>query len=156
MLGAVAFTAGCAGPERKLGRGLLNTTEALRGGEWRRSMEQTYLWEDTDSAYTTGFIRGINRTLARTAIGLYEVATFPLPSYGPHHSSDNRIYPDPNVRNRTSPFGGMEFSEYPSYPDSYRPNILSDSIFATDTALGFSGGDVAPMIIGSRFKIFDN
>ena len=89
-------------------------------------------------------------------ISLLTSATFPLPSYGPHLSSTNRIYPDPNVRNRTAPFGGMEFSDYPTYPDSYRPNILSDSIFATDTALGFSGGDVAPMIIGSRFKIFDN
>jgi len=25
-----------------------------------------------------------------------------------------------------------------------------------DTALGFSGGDLAPMIPGSRFRIFDN
>jgi hypothetical protein len=46
--------------------------------------------------------------------------------------------------------------EYPVYPASYKPGILSDSIFATDTALGFSGGDVAPFVPGSRFKIFDN
>ena len=45
---AVVLTTGCAGPERKLGRGIMNVTELLRGGEIRRSMEQTYLWENTD------------------------------------------------------------------------------------------------------------
>jgi putative exosortase-associated protein (TIGR04073 family) len=156
LVGAVALTAGCAGPEKKLGRGIMNVTEFARGGEIRRSMEQTYLWENTDSAYTTGFIRGMNRSLARTAIGVYEIATFPIPSYGPVLASTNRIYPDPNVRNRNFPFGGMSLSEYPTYPDSYKPGILSDSIFSTDTALGFSGGDVAPFVPGSRFRIFDN
>ncbi len=156
VLGAVALTAGCAGPEKKLGRGLNNMTEFVRGGEIRRSMEQTYLWENTDSAYTTGFIRGFNRSLTRTAIGIYEVVTFPIPTYDPLLTSTNRIYPDPNVRNRKYPFGGMVLSEHPTYPDSYKPGIVSDSIFSTDTALGFSGGDVAPMIQGSRFRIFDN
>lgn len=156
LLGAVALAAGCAGPERKLGRGMLNTTEFLRGGEIRRSMEQTYLWENTDSAYTTGFIRGFNRSVARTAIGIYEIVTFPIPSYDPVLTSTNRIYPDPNMRNRKYPFGGMVLTEFPTYPDSYRPGIMDDSIFATDTSLGFSGGDVAPMIQGSRFRIFDN
>src|SRR5438105_4287723 len=95
LLGAVALAAGCAGPERKFGRGMLNMTEFARGGESRRSMEQTYLWEDTESAYTTGFIRGFNRSVARTAIGIYEVVTFPIPTYGPVLTSTNRIYPDP-------------------------------------------------------------
>jgi putative exosortase-associated protein (TIGR04073 family) len=156
LIGAVALTAGCAGPEKKLGRGIMNVTEFARGGEIRRSMEQTHLWENTDSAYTTGFIRGFNRSLARTGIGIYEIATFPFPGYGPTATSTNRIYPDPNVRNRSFPFGGMTLSEYPAYPDSYKPGILSDSIFSTDTALGFSGGDVAPFVPGSRFRIFDN
>jgi putative exosortase-associated protein (TIGR04073 family) len=156
LAGAVVLATGCAGPEKKLGRGIMNVTEFARGGEIRRSMEQTYLWENTDSAYTTGFIRGFNRSLARTGIGIYEIVTFPFPNYDPVATSTNRIYPDPNMRNRTSPFGGMVLTEYPTYPDSYRPGVLSDSIFATDTALGFSGGDVAPMIPGSRFRIFDN
>jgi putative exosortase-associated protein (TIGR04073 family) len=156
LAGAVVLATGCAGPEKKLGRGIMNVTEFARGGEIRRSMEQTYLWENTDSAYTTGFIRGFNRSLARTGIGIYEIVTFPFPSYEPVATSTNRIYPDPNMRNRTFPFGGMVLSEHPTYPDSYRPGILSDSIFATDTALGFSGGDVAPMSPGSRFRIFDN
>ena len=156
LVAAVALTAGCAGPEKKLGRGLMNVTEFARLGEMRRSMEQTHLWENTDSAYTTGLIRGVNRSLARTAIGVYEIITFPFPSYGPNATSKDPTYPDANMRNRSYPYGGMTLSEYPVYPDSYKPGVISDSIFSTDTALGFSGGDVAPFVPGSRFRIFDN
>ena len=158
LAGAAVLLAGCAGPEKKLGRGLLNSTEFLRGGEMRRSMEQTALWENKDSAMTTGFIRGFNRSLTRTAIGVWEIATFPLPlpSYDAVLTSKSRSYPDANVRNRSYPFGGMVLTEYPTYPDNFSPSVLSDSISATDTSLGFSGGDVAPMIQGSRFRIFDN
>ena len=156
LAGAAVMAAGCAGPEKKLGRGILNATEFARGGEIRRSMEQTALWENTDAAFTTGFIRGFNRSMARTGIGLYEIVTFPFPSYEPLLTSTNRIYPDPNVRNSKYPWGGMALTEYPTYPDSYRPGIMDDSIFNTDTALGFSGGDIAPMIQGSRFRVFDN
>ena len=155
LAAALAFT-GCAGPERKLGRGMNNLTEFARGGEMRRSIEQTALWGGSSSAFTTGFIRGFNRSLARTAIGAYEVLTFPIPSYNPLLDSPDKIYPDATVRNRSYPFGGMVLSENPVYPDSFKPGLLSDSIFATDTSLGFSGGDVAPMIPGSRFHIFDN
>jgi putative exosortase-associated protein (TIGR04073 family) len=156
LAGAMALMVGCAGPEKKLGRGMLNATEFLRGGEMHRSIEQTALWENTDSAFTTGFIRGFNRSLTRTGIGIYEIATFPFPSYDPLLTSTNRIYPDPNVRNKTFPFGGMVLTEYPTYPDSYRPGLMDDAIFNTDTSLGFSGGDIAPMIPGSRFRVFDN
>src|SRR6059058_6071038 len=104
LLGAVILFSGCAGPERKFGRGVLNTTEFLRGGELRRSMEQT-VWENTDSAYTTGFIRGLNRSLVRTGIGIYEILTFPIPSYEPMLTSTNRIFPDFSMRNKTYPFG---------------------------------------------------
>jgi len=155
-LALVVILCGCAGPEQKFGRGLNNVTEFVRGGEIRRSMEQTALWEGADSAYTTGFIRGFNRSLVRTAIGAYEVVTAPFPPYGPLLTSTNRLYPDFTVRNKSYPWGGMVLPEYTVYPDAYKPGILSDSIFATDTALGFSGGDVAPMVPGSRFKIFDN
>lgn len=158
LTGAAILLAGCAGPEKKLGRGLLNSTEFLRGGEIRRSMEQTALWENSDSAMTTGIIRGFNRSVARTAIGIWEIATFPLPlpSYDASLTSPSRSYPDANVRNRSYPFGGMVLSEYPTYPDNYRPSVIADSVSATDSSLGFSGGDVAPMIQGSRFRIFDN
>lgn len=158
LAGAAVLLAGCAGPEKKLGRGLLNSTEFLRGGEMRRSMEQTALWENSDSAMTTGIIRGFNRSLARTAIGVWEIATFPLPlpSYDASFTSTSRSYPDASIRNRSYPFGGMVLSEYPTYPDNFAPSVIADSVSATDTSLGFSGGDVAPMIQGSRFRIFDN
>lgn len=133
-LGAVTLlAAGCAGPERKLGRGMLNVTEFARGGELRRSMEQTALWEGSaDAVYTTGFFRGFNRSLARTAVGAYEIATAPLPPYDP-----------------------VFLPEYPVYPDSFRPRLIGDPTFGPDANIGFSGGDVAPMIMGSRFRIFD-
>lgn len=155
LLASALFT-GCAGPEQKLGRGLNNLTEITRGGEIHRSMEQTALWENNDAAYTTGFLRGMNRTLARTGIGLYEIVTAPLPPYHPLHTPKYPLYPDNSIRNRKYPYGGMSLSEHPVYPDSYKPGLISDSIFSTDTSLGFSGGDVAPGIPGSRFRIFDN
>jgi putative exosortase-associated protein (TIGR04073 family) len=129
---AGVLLAGCAGPEQKLGRGMNNITEFARMGEMRRSVEQTGVWENTDEAYTTGAIRGFNRSLVRTAVGAYEILTFPIP-----------------------PFDPVFLPSEPVYPDSYKPNLLADPMFSPDTALGFSGGDVAPMIPGSRFRIFD-
>ena len=84
MTAALALVmGGCAGPERKLGRGMNNLTEIVRGGEMRRSIEQTALWDGANIGYTTGFVRGLSRSLARTAIGAYEIVTFPIPSYDP-------------------------------------------------------------------------
>jgi len=132
-LSAIAILeVGCAGPERKMGRGMLNVTEFARLGEIRRSMEQTALWENTDAAYASGFFHGVNRSLARTAVGAYEIVTAPFPPYDP-----------------------VFLPEYPVYPDSYRPKLIADPTFGPDAALGFSGGDVAPMVPGSRFRIFD-
>jgi putative exosortase-associated protein (TIGR04073 family) len=130
--GIVLLSVGCAGPERKFGRGFNNATEFARLGEIRRSMEQTALWDNTDAAYTTGFVRGLNRSLIRTGVGLYEIVTFPFPSYDP-----------------------IFLPEHPVYPDNYRPQRLADPTFGPDAALGFSGGDIAPMVPGSRFRIFD-
>ena len=152
---ALMFT-GCAGPERKLGRGFNNLTEIARMGEMRRSVEQTVLWDSSTAGITTGFFRGFNRTVTRTAVGVYEVATFPLPPYGPVLTPKYKLYPDPSVRTTASPWGGLKLPERPVSPDSYRPNLISDALFSTDTSLGFSGGDVAPLIPGSRFRIFDN
>ena len=130
---------GCAGPEQKLGRGLNNTFEIVRGGEFRRTIEQTALWDSPEEAYTRGVVRGFNRTLARTGIGLYEIATFPIPNGGGKYGPIATSYLDPQ----------------PVYPDSYTPKLIEDSTFATDTSIGFSGGDIAPMIPGSRFRVFD-
>ena len=155
LIAVLAFT-GCAGPERKFGRGINNFTEIARGGELRRSMEQTAIWEGPEVSYTTGFFRGLNRSVVRTAIGAYEVITAPFPPYGPMLTSTNRLYPDFSIRNTSFPWGGMVLPEDPVYSDNYRPTLISDSLFATDTSLGFSGGDVAPMVPGSRFHIFEN
>jgi len=132
---AAMLASGCANMERKFGRGMSNMYEIVRGGEMRRSVEQTALVESPEVAYTYGFFHGLNRTLVRTGIGIYEVVTAPFPPYGP-------VFTD-------------SFSVNPVYPDTYTPNLLEDSMFATDTNLGFSGGDVAPMVPGSRFRIFD-
>lgn len=132
VVAAASLGVGCAGPEAKLGRGLANATEFLRGGEMRRSIEQHSLFENPDVGSTTGVIRGFNRSVARTFYGAVEVATFPFPSYAP------KYYPVD-----------------PVYPSSYKPGLFADQLFATDTSFGFSGGDVAPMIPGSRFRVFE-
>jgi putative exosortase-associated protein (TIGR04073 family) len=139
LLSALALLAvlgsGCANVERKLGRGMANTAEIVRWGEYRRTVEQTAVFDGPPAAYGVGTVRGINRTLARTGIGLYEVITCPFPPYGP-------VFTD-------------HFAPGPVYPDNYRPGIMADSVFATDATLGFGGGDVAPLVPGSRFEIFE-
>ena len=135
LAGAGLMATGCANVENKFGRGMANVLEPLRLGEMRRSMEQTGLFDTPDASYTTGFIRGLNRTLARTGVGVYEIVTAPIPPYDP------------------------VFTDYlapgPVYPNSYTPNLVEDTSFSTDTNLGFAGGDVNPFIPGSRFRIFD-
>jgi len=136
LLTFTLLSAGCAGPERKFGRDVNNFFEIVRIGEVRRTVEQTAMTDGPDSAYTGGFVKGVNRSISRTFIRLYEIVTFPIPSY------------DPIATNYLTPG--------PVYPDSYQPNLIADQVFAPDTSLGFAGGDVAPMIPGSRFRIFDN
>jgi putative exosortase-associated protein (TIGR04073 family) len=132
---AGALGSGCANTEKKLGRGMSNMTEFARLGEMRRSIEQTALFEQPGGHYATGFVRGLNKTFARTGIGIYEVVTCPFPPY------------DPVCTDYLSPS--------PRYPDNYAPDVIDDSLFATDSNMGFSGGDIAPYIPGSRFKIFN-
>jgi len=148
---AALISTGCGGMERKLGRGINNTTSLIRGGELQRTVEQTALFEGADVAYTTGIIRGFNRSLASTAIGISEVITapFPTPTYDPYFFPE-RWFWDPYTRIKME-----SFSENPSYPDAYKPRLVADQTFATDSVVGFSGGDVIPFIIGSRFRIFD-
>ncbi len=132
---AGALVSGCANTEKKLGRGMSNMTEVIRLGEMRRSIEQTALFEQPGGHYATGFVRGLNKTLARTGVGIYEVITCPIPPYDPVFTD----YLSPN----------------PQYPDNYRPDIIDDTMFATDNNMGFSGGDLFPYVPGSRFKVFD-
>ena len=133
---ALLFTSGCAGPEEKLGRGVSDATEFARGGEMRRYIEQTAIFESPGAGYTVGAIRGFDHSLARTGLGLYEIITFPIPPY------------DPILTRYVKP-GTF-------YPESYRPGLISCSLFDTDTYTGFSGGDVAPWVPGCRFRVFDN
>jgi len=140
LLGAVGLLAlvgaGCAGPEQKMGRGLSNMTEIIRGGEYDRSVEQASIFGGPDVGIATGVVSGVDKTLARTGVGIYEVITAPLPPYGPVWTS----YLTPR----------------PQYPDSFRPRKWSVGMNDTDHYLGFSGGDVFPLFPGSRFRIFDN
>jgi putative exosortase-associated protein (TIGR04073 family) len=132
------LVSGCAGPEKKLGRGVNNFLEPIRLAEWQRSVEQAELYKSQDSAFNghTGMVRGFSRTMARAGLGLYEIVTFPIPSYEPIWTS----YLSPN----------------PQYPDSYKPGLPDAPTFRTDNSLGFSGGEVAPGLPGSRFRVFDN
>ena len=132
---AGALGSGCANTQTKLGRGMSNMTEIARMGEMRREIEQTGLFDQPGGHYATGFIRGLSKTFARTGVGVYEVVTAPFPPYDPVFTS----YLSPS----------------PAYPDNYRPDLIDDSMFATDTDMGFSGIDIAPYIPASRFKIFN-
>lgn len=134
LAGAVILATGCANTEQKFGRGMRNMGEVVRMGELRRTMEQTALFEGSETT-SIGFFRGLNRTLARTGLGIYEVVTAPFPPYDPQFT----YYLSPD----------------PVYPDCYAPGLFEDSMYATDSNLGFSGGDVAPRVPGSRFRIFD-
>ena len=131
----VILATGCANTESKLGRGIRDVTEFARLGEIRRSAEQTYLTDGPEVAYTTGVIKGFTKSLALTGVGIYEIVTAPFPPYDPP-------FPDYLPAN-------------PVYPDSYTPRVFAGSTFETDTHIGFSGGDIAPFIPGSRFSIFD-
>lgn len=127
------FSTGCANMEQKLGRGIANTREIVRAGEFRRGVEQSALFNTPEYTYTTAAIHGMNRTFARTGIGIYEILTAPFPPYGP-------------VATR-------HFAPNPVYPDNYRPDVMADSMFETDTEVGFSGGPIAPGVPGNRFRV---
>jgi putative exosortase-associated protein (TIGR04073 family) len=142
---AALFTSGCSqekfqsgmyNTEEKFGRGMRNSFELVRMGEVRRSVEQTTIFENPGMGYTTGFMRGLNKSLTRTGVGVYEIVTAPFPPY--HPVLTRYIPPDPVS------------------PESYKPGRISSGLFDTDTYMGFSGGDVAPFIPGSRFRVFDN
>jgi putative exosortase-associated protein (TIGR04073 family) len=135
---ASLFSTGCAHVtrmEEKFGRGMGNSMELVRMGEFRRTIEQSSLTDGPEYASTTGFVRGMNRTLSRTGIGVWEVLTAPFPPYHP-------LFTD-------------KFAVGPVYPDNFKPGVIADSMTATDTYVGFSGGEVLPMVPGSRFRIFE-
>jgi putative exosortase-associated protein (TIGR04073 family) len=135
LVGVLA--SGCVAAQNKLGRGVKDSVEFARLGEIQRSMEQTALFETPGHHYSAGFIKGFCKSLARTGVGAFEIVTFPLPPYEPVWTS----YVNPN--------------DWYLYPDCYKPGLFADSMFSTDSNLGMSGGDIAPWVPGSRFKVFD-
>jgi hypothetical protein len=134
-LGAL-FTAGCAGPEQRLGSGFNNVTEFARLGEMRAGVEESAVF---DSNYATGLIHGFNQSVHRTVAGAYQIVTFPAGDLLTDSSFDKKYVPQDTA-----------------YPDSYRPGLISETTFQTDTYFGFSGGDVMPYVPGSRFTVFPN
>jgi putative exosortase-associated protein (TIGR04073 family) len=140
LLGSVALVAlmaaGCTGPEEKLGRGIANATSIGRLDEWNRSVEQNGLFYGTDTGVATGVVQGFDRTMARTGLGIFEIVTAPFPPYHPLWTS--------------------YLAPQPEYPDGYAPRKWDEPVFYTDDALGFSGGDIAPYVPGSHFRVFDN
>jgi putative exosortase-associated protein (TIGR04073 family) len=144
---AALFAAGCMGPEQKLGRGLSNTFEVVRWGELRRSIEMNSVEGWPGYGYY-GVIHGFDRSLQRTGLGILEVATFPIPmpDYQPLFAK-NPLVPD-------TIYTETKFAADPVFPGSYAPGRYSDALFDTDTYTGFSGGDIAPWVPGSRFSIF--
>jgi putative exosortase-associated protein (TIGR04073 family) len=135
-IAAVAGLAGCAGPERKLSRGIDNTLEIVRWGDMRQGIEQGAVFSSPDVSYTHGTIHGFDQSMKRVGLGLIEVVTFPFPPYKP-------------ILTKYVPAS-------PQYPDSYQPGLMADPLFETDTFIGFSGGDVAPFVPGSRFTVFED
>lgn len=130
------FTAGCAGPEQKLGRGVSNVTAIVTLGEINRGVEQSAVLGTPGPGYATGFFHGFNQTMARTGMGIYEIVTSPFPPYEPVMTK----YVKPGA----------------AYPDSYHPGLIDSPTFQTDTYFGFSGGDEFPFVPGSRFAVFRN
>ena len=136
-LGAL-FTAGCAGPEQRLGNGFSNVTEFARLGEMQRSVEQSSVFDPGDGV-STGLIHGFDQSVYRTVAGAYQIVTFPAGNLLTQSSFEQKHIPNGTT-----------------YPDSYRPGLPDTSTFQTDTYFGFSGGDIAPFVPGSRFAVFDN
>jgi putative exosortase-associated protein (TIGR04073 family) len=130
---AATFTSGCAGPEEKLGRGVRNTCDVVRMGELRGSMEQSAVWDSPSDAATTGVVKGVDRTVARTGIGLYEIITFPFPPY--HPVCTKYLSPEP------------------CFPSNNHPGLADDPLYHTDASIGFSGGTIAGFVPGSQFQV---
>ena len=147
-----ALCTGCGGMEAKMGRGVHNMMEITRLGEFRRSVEQTSVWDGPEAGMTAGVVRGVARTFTRTVMGFGEIVTSPIPTV----VGENYEWPGKLFDNRSTRVKAEPFSTRAPYPDNYRPGLFADSMLATDTNLGFTGGDSMPFIPGSRFKVFDH
>ena len=132
-MGIALFASGCAGPETKMGRGINNLTDLVHFGEFEHAMEQTAVFSGPDAGATAGFFHGLNRTLLRGGVGIYEIVTAPIPPYDP-----------------------IILPEWGTYPDNYKHGLFADPLYTPDANLGFGGGEIFPISPGSRFHVFDN
>ena len=67
------------GPTRKLGRGISNILYGA--SEFPHSIALINDREGNAAAASYGIVKGVARTVFRFGIGVYEVATFPFPTY---------------------------------------------------------------------------
>lgn len=130
------ITSGCAGTEEKMGRGIRNTTEVVRLGDMRATVEQESVWHGPNDGLTTGVVKGFDRSLERTGLGVVEIITAPFP---PYHPIFTRYIP-----------------AEPGFPDNNQPTLPDDPSFSTDTYIGFTGGAEAPFVPGSKFDVLDH
>jgi putative exosortase-associated protein (TIGR04073 family) len=137
LLAVVAtFTSGCKGPEEKLGRGVRNTCDIVRLGGLREEMTDTAVWDSPSDAATTGVVKGVDKTLARTGVGIYEIVTFPFPPYRPVCTK--------------------YLSPEPGYPANYTVDLADGPLYHNDSNIGFSGGTIAGFVPGSQFDVLGN
>ena len=69
------------GAIRKLGRGIGNLTTG--SNEILNAMDVTNPTMSSSGIFSYGIVLGVGRTLMRLGAGIYEVTTFPFPSYNP-------------------------------------------------------------------------
>ena len=129
----VAVFTGCAGTEEKMGRGIRNTTEVVRLGDMRTSVEQTSVWRSPEEGCTVGVVRGFDHSLERTGLGIVEIITAPFP---PYHPIFTKYIP-----------------AQPGHPDSYTGGLPDDPLFHSDHYVGFSGGLEGDFVPGSQFDV---
>ncbi|MFO1457923.1 MAG: exosortase system-associated protein, TIGR04073 family [Verrucomicrobiota bacterium] len=132
IVGVTPLLTGCNSMEKKLGRGLTNLAEPLRMGELVRSAEQNSLSMDIDGSPGYGVIHGFTRTIERTAVGAFEVVTFPIPTQ-PIIYPVNPVFPDSQERSQIGYFG-----------------------IGSDQFIGLQDSSVAPFIPGSEFNPLQN
>ncbi|MBL9175329.1 MAG: exosortase system-associated protein, TIGR04073 family [Verrucomicrobiales bacterium] len=132
VAGLTPLLTGCNSMEKKLGRGLTNLGEPLRLGELMRSTEQNALSMDSGGSPGYGVVHGFARTIERTVVGAFEVATFPIPTQPIIHPVD------------------------PVYPDSQQRDQIGYAGIGSDQFIGFQDSSVAPFIPGSEFNPLQN
>ncbi len=87
---------------RKLARGLSNIVYGIT--ELPVTFVTTNRYEGSTEAFSLGLVEGIRRTVVRMGFGVYEVVTFPSPTY-------KEGYRQPYRDIRLDPFKG--YSEFP-------------------------------------------